>query len=193
MKMRGFQTYAAILNVLSAAAWTSVDGNTAYSAAKSVECGLTNGVRLKLASQGTLVAALVPGVTATETMTDYAERAGIVFPEGTMNDPADLVRLTLDGLEAGDVEILDRFGVAAKATLSGPPRAFDLEAAAAERRSCQEPALRSVQFGAHLRGSRCGAVVRRWTHDRNARREERGRRVRPSHPLRGARRDRGTG
>src|ERR1700712_2122349 len=69
----------AILNVRSAVAWTSVDGNTAYSAAKSAEWGLTNGVRLELAGQGTLVAALVPGMTATQTMKDYAERAGIVF------------------------------------------------------------------------------------------------------------------
>src|ERR1700712_4383443 len=76
----------AILNVLSAVAWTPVDGNTAYSAAKSAQWGLTNGVRLELAGQGTLVAALVPGMTATETMKDYAEREGIVFPEGTMND-----------------------------------------------------------------------------------------------------------
>jgi hypothetical protein len=49
-----------------------------------------------------------------------------------MNEPADLVRLALDGLEAGDIEILDRFGVAAKATLTGPPQAFDLAAAAAQ-------------------------------------------------------------
>ena len=41
-----------------------------------------------------------------------------------MNDPADLVRLALDGLEAGNIEILDRFGIDAKATLAGPPRAF---------------------------------------------------------------------
>jgi short-subunit dehydrogenase len=120
----------AILNVLSAVAWTPVDGNTAYSAAKSAEWGLTNGVRFELAGQGTLVAALVPGVTATETMKDYAEREGIVFPEGTMNEPAELVRLALDGLEAGDVENLDRFGATAKTTLAGPPEAFSLEAAA---------------------------------------------------------------
>jgi hypothetical protein len=68
-------------------------------------------------------------MTATETMKDYAEREGIAVPEGTMNDPADLVRLALDGLEAGDIEILDRFGATAKATLVGPPQAFDLEAA----------------------------------------------------------------
>jgi NAD(P)-dependent dehydrogenase (short-subunit alcohol dehydrogenase family) len=114
----------AILNVLSAAAWNTVDGNTAYAAAKSAEWGLTNGVRVELAGQGTLVAALVPGMTATDTMIEFAAQAGVELPEGAMNDPADLVRLALDGLEAGDIEILDRYGADAKATLNGPPRAF---------------------------------------------------------------------
>lgn len=118
----------AILNVLSAVAWTSVLGNTAYSAAKSAQWGLTNGIRLELAAQGTHVAALVPGMTATETMKAWAQDNGISLPQGTMNDPADLARLALDGLEAGEIEILDRFGVTAKASLSGPPIAFDLAA-----------------------------------------------------------------
>ena len=121
----------AILNVLSAAAWNTVDGNTAYAAAKSAQWGLTNGVRVELAGQGTLVAALVPGLIATQTLRDYAAAAGVVLAEDAMNDPADLARLALDGIEAGDVEILDRLGADAKASLSGPPRAFDLQAAAA--------------------------------------------------------------
>lgn len=119
----------AILNVLSAVAWTTVEGNTAYGAAKSAEWGLTNGVRLELAGQGTLVSALVPGVTATETMRDYVRDSGLEIGEGAMNEPGDLVRLALDGIEAGEIEILDRFGTFAKSTLTGPPQAFDLEAA----------------------------------------------------------------
>ncbi len=116
----------AILNVLSAAAWTTVDGNTAYAAAKSAEWGLTNGVRIELADQGTLVAALVPGLVGTQTLFDFAERTGIPLPEDDVVDPADLARLALDGLEAGDIEILDRIGADAKAGLAGPPRAFAL-------------------------------------------------------------------
>lgn len=114
----------AILNVLSAAAWTTVDGNTAYAAAKSAEWGLTNGVRIELAGQGTLVAALVPGLIGTQTLFDFAEREGIELPAAAVLDPADLVQLALDGLEAGDIEILDPMGVDAKATLAGPPRTF---------------------------------------------------------------------
>ncbi|CAN5648900.1 SDR family NAD(P)-dependent oxidoreductase [soil metagenome] len=114
----------AILNVLSAVAWNTVDGNTAYAAAKSAQWGLTNGVRIELAGQRTLVAALMPGLIGTQTLLDFAANAGIQFPDGAVSEPADLVRLALDGLEAGEIEILDRLGAAAKATLTGPPRAF---------------------------------------------------------------------
>ncbi len=121
----------AILNVLSAAAWTTVNGNTSYAAAKSAQWALTNGVRVELASQGTLVAALVPGLIATDTLKDYLRNAGVELPDGTMNDPAELARLALDGLEAGDIEILDHYSAEAKATLSGPPQEFKLETLAA--------------------------------------------------------------
>ena len=114
----------AILNVLSAVAWTAVDGNTAYSAAKSAQWGLTNGVRIELAHQGTQVVALVPGLIGTQTLYDFAERHGVEFPDGAVMDPADLVRLALDGLEADEIEILDPMAVEAKASLAGPPRAF---------------------------------------------------------------------
>lgn len=116
----------AILNVLSAVAWNTVDGNTSYAAAKSAEWGLTNGVRVELAGQGTLVAALVPGLIATDTLKNYLNSAGLALPDGAMDDPAELSRLALNGLEAGDIEILDRYGVAAKASLSGPPQEFKL-------------------------------------------------------------------
>lgn len=116
----------AILNVLSAAAWMTVEGNTAYAAAKSAQWGLTNGVRVELARQGTFVAALVPGLVGTQTLFDFARRNGLTFPEGAVIDPGDLVRLALDGLEAGDIEIMDPLAVEAKSALAGPPRAFAL-------------------------------------------------------------------
>lgn len=116
----------AIVNVLSAAAWNTVDGNTAYAAAKSAQWGLTNGVRVELASHGTQVVALVPGLIGTQTLFDFAERHGIEFEEGAVLDPADLVRLALDGLEAGEIEILDPLAVEAKASLAEPPRAWAL-------------------------------------------------------------------
>ncbi|GAB98650.1 putative oxidoreductase [Gordonia namibiensis NBRC 108229] len=116
----------AILNVLSAAAWNTVDGNTAYAAAKSAEWGLTNGVRVELAGQGTLVSALVPGLIATQTLLDYAEQAGMELPESLLNQPTELARIALDGLEAGDLEILDDLSRQSKAGLAGPPQALAL-------------------------------------------------------------------
>ncbi|TRW81448.1 SDR family NAD(P)-dependent oxidoreductase [Mycolicibacterium sp. 018/SC-01/001] len=114
----------AILNVLSAAAWTTVDGNAAYAASKSAEWGLTNNVRMELAAQGTLVSALIPGLIGTQTLFDFAEQHGIEFGEGAVIDPADLVTVALDGLEADEVEIFDSLGRTAKQALSGPPISF---------------------------------------------------------------------
>ena len=54
----------------------------------------------------------------------YAERHGITFEDGAVMDPAELVRLALDGLEHGEIEILDPIGAESKASLAGPPRAF---------------------------------------------------------------------
>lgn len=121
----------AILNVLSAVAWTTVDGNTAYAAAKSAQWGLTNGVRVELAYQERMSPPSSPGSSPRRRCGTSPRTAGVEFREGTLLDPADLVRLALDGLEAGEIEILDRIGADAKATLTGPPRAFNLEAAAA--------------------------------------------------------------
>lgn len=118
----------AVLNVLSGAAWQTVDGNTAYAAAKAAQWSLTNGVRLELAGQGTHVTALVPGMIDTEPMRAFAAEHGYELPEGALDDPAHVVALGLDGLEAGEIEVVHGFAVHAKAALTGPPRPLDLEA-----------------------------------------------------------------
>jgi NAD(P)-dependent dehydrogenase (short-subunit alcohol dehydrogenase family) len=118
----------AVLNVLSGAAWQTVDGNTAYAAAKAAQWSLTNGVRLELAGQGTHVTALVPGMIDTEPMLEFAAAHGYELPEGALDDPAHVVARGLDGLEAGEIEVVHGFAVQAKATLAGPPRALDLDA-----------------------------------------------------------------
>ncbi|MGH8967613.1 MAG: SDR family NAD(P)-dependent oxidoreductase, partial [Actinomycetes bacterium] len=45
----------AIVNVLSALSWFAAPGSGSYSAAKAAEWNMTNGVRLELAAQGTVV------------------------------------------------------------------------------------------------------------------------------------------
>jgi len=55
----------AILNVLSSLSWFAYDGANAYAAAKSAAWGMTNGIRLELAAQGTLVTGLHLNATDT--------------------------------------------------------------------------------------------------------------------------------
>jgi NAD(P)-dependent dehydrogenase (short-subunit alcohol dehydrogenase family) len=102
-----------ILNVMSLLSWLSYDGATAYSAAKAAEWSLTNGIRLELASQGTTVTGLHLGSTDTDMMASV---------DVEKNDPADVVHTALDGLEAGEIEILaDENTVQVKAALSADP------------------------------------------------------------------------
>ena len=103
----------AILNVLSRMSWLSYPGANSYAVAKAAEWSLTNGVRLELASQGTQVTGLAMSATDTDMM------AGWDLPK---NDPADVVRQALDGLEAGHLEIIaDRDTALAKAALGADP------------------------------------------------------------------------
>jgi NAD(P)-dependent dehydrogenase (short-subunit alcohol dehydrogenase family) len=106
----------AILNVLSALSWFSYDGANAYAAAKAAEWSLTNGIRLELAGQGTLVTGLHVGAVDTDLMASW---------DGEKNDPADVVRAALDGIEASKIEVLvDEWSVKIKAALAADPSAF---------------------------------------------------------------------
>jgi NAD(P)-dependent dehydrogenase (short-subunit alcohol dehydrogenase family) len=103
----------AILNVLSRMSWLSYPGANAYAAAKAAEWSLTNGIRLELAGQGTLVTGVHLSATDTDMM------AGWDIPK---NDPADVVRAALDGLEAGALEVIaDADTAASKAALATDP------------------------------------------------------------------------
>ena len=104
----------AILNVLSRMSWLSYPGANSYAVAKAAAWSLTNGIRLELAGQGTLVTGLLMSATDTDMM------AGWDIPK---NDPADVVRQALDGIEADALEVVaDADPAAAKAGLSGDPR-----------------------------------------------------------------------
>ncbi|MGY2078972.1 SDR family oxidoreductase [Modestobacter sp. SYSU DS0657] len=106
----------AILNVLSALSWFSTDGANAYAAAKAAAWSLTNGVRLELTGQGTQVTGVVLGAADTDMMAGYT---------GPMSDPADVVRAALDGVQAGDWEVLvDDWSRHVKAALASDPREF---------------------------------------------------------------------
>jgi NAD(P)-dependent dehydrogenase (short-subunit alcohol dehydrogenase family) len=88
---------SAVLNVLSVLSWLSFPTIGAYCAAKSAEWSLTNALRQELALQGTRVSSLHVGYMDTD-MT-----RGIEAPKA---DPADIARMALEGIAAGDVEII---------------------------------------------------------------------------------------
>ena len=87
----------AIVNVLSALSWVSFPSVATYSASKSAAWSLTNGLRNELRAQGTQVVALHVGYMDTD-MT-----RGLDAPKSS---PADVARLTLEGVEAGAFEVL---------------------------------------------------------------------------------------
>jgi NAD(P)-dependent dehydrogenase (short-subunit alcohol dehydrogenase family) len=87
----------AIVNVLSALSWVSFPSVATYSASKSAAWSLTNGLRNELRAQGTQVVALHVGYMDTD-MT-----RGLDAPKSS---PADVARVTLEGVEAGAFEVL---------------------------------------------------------------------------------------
>ncbi|MEV8509337.1 SDR family oxidoreductase [Actinoplanes sp. NPDC051475] len=106
----------AILNVLSALSWFSYPGANAYAAAKAAEWSLTNGVRLELAAQDTLVTGLHLGAADTDMSARF---------EGPKISPEQAVTAALDGLEEHRLEVLaDDWSRHVKAALAGDPSAF---------------------------------------------------------------------
>ena len=85
----------ALINVLSVASW--VGGLGAYSASKAALWSATNSLRLELQPQGTQVVGLHLGFADTPMTKDLAVEK---------SDPAEIVRITYDGLEAGQHEVL---------------------------------------------------------------------------------------
>jgi NAD(P)-dependent dehydrogenase (short-subunit alcohol dehydrogenase family) len=88
---------SAILNVLSVLSWVTFPGYTGYSAAKSAAWSLTNGLRHELAAQHTQVSALHVGFMDTDM---------VAHVDAPKSDPALIAAIALDGLEAGELEIL---------------------------------------------------------------------------------------
>jgi NAD(P)-dependent dehydrogenase (short-subunit alcohol dehydrogenase family) len=91
------QQRSAVLNILSVLSWVSFPNSGAYCAAKSAEWSLTNALRQELAPQGTRVSSLHVGYMDT----DMTSR--ITAPK---SDPAGIAKIAIDGIEAGDAEII---------------------------------------------------------------------------------------
>ena len=105
----------AILNVLSVLSWVHLPASGAYSAAKAAAWALTDALRDELAPRGIHVAGLHVGYMDTE-MVSYV-------PADQKIDPAAVATLALDGLFAGEPEILaDDVSRTVKAQLSDSHR-----------------------------------------------------------------------
>lgn len=110
----------AIVNMLSALSWFAYDGANAYAVAKAAEWNLTNGIRLELAGQGTLVVAVHVAAVDTDMMAGY---------DGPMVEPAAVVHAALDAVEAGRLEVVvDEWSAQVKQALAGDPSRFYGEA-----------------------------------------------------------------
>jgi NAD(P)-dependent dehydrogenase (short-subunit alcohol dehydrogenase family) len=100
----------AIVNMLSVTSFYNNPFNSSYGASKAAGWSLTNGIRLELHHQGTLVVAVHAGFIDT----DMAALAS-----GPKDSPEDVVRQALDAVEAGQVEVLaDERTRTVKASLS---------------------------------------------------------------------------
>ena len=100
----------ALINIISVLSWLSSPGSGGYSASKSAQWGLTNGLRSELREQQTLVIGVHPAYIDTD-MT-----AGIEAPKST---PQEVVALTLKGLSEGHEEVvISDISHAVKASLS---------------------------------------------------------------------------
>ena len=87
----------ALINVLSVLSWVSPPGAGGYSASKSAQWGLTNGLRGELREQGTLVIGVHPAYIDTDMVAD------VQAPKST---PQEVVALTLQALNEDREEVL---------------------------------------------------------------------------------------
>lgn len=100
-----------ILNVLSVLSWLHPPTSGAYSAAKAAGWAMTDAIRQELEPRGIQVTAVHVGYMDTD-MVSY-------IPADQKTDPAVVAKLALDGLFAGEPEVLaDNTSRAVKAQLS---------------------------------------------------------------------------
>ena len=107
----------AIVNVLSAMSWFGLKGANSYHLTKGAAWAMTNGVRLELADQGTLVTAVHLGLADTDMAAawDVPKLA-----------PSDLVDAALDGVEGDSAEVLaDDWSRGVKSRLPLAPEEFN--------------------------------------------------------------------
>ncbi|GIH67638.1 SDR family oxidoreductase [Microbispora siamensis] len=107
----------AIVNIASSASWFVFPGSSAYAVSKAAVWSMSKALRQELAGQGTLVTSVHLAMADTDMTKGY---------DMPKMDPADVARITLDGVEAEALEVVvDEFTEMVKASLSKDPREFD--------------------------------------------------------------------
>ncbi|WP_454853660.1 SDR family oxidoreductase [Promicromonospora soli] len=107
----------AVVNILSAMSWFGVNGANSYHLTKAAAWAMTNGVRLELAEQGTLVTAVHLGLADTDMSAGWSV---------SKIAPSDLADAALNGVEAGSAEVLaDQWSRDIKSRLTLAPEEFN--------------------------------------------------------------------
>ena len=107
----------AVVNILSAMSWFGVNGANSYHLTKAAAWAMTNGVRLELAEQGTLVTAVHLGLADTDMSAGWSV---------SKIAPSDLADAALNGVEAGSAEVLaDQWSRDIKSRLTLTPEEFN--------------------------------------------------------------------
>ena len=106
----------ALVNMLSALSWISLESSGAYSVSKAAAWALTNGLRNELRGQGTQVLGIHAG---------YIDTDMVSHVTAAKSSPDDIARRTLEALERGDSEILaDETSQQVKAGFNAPRAAY---------------------------------------------------------------------
>lgn len=104
----------ALVDIHSVLSW--LGGYGAYGASKAALWSATNSLRIELESQGTLVTGVHLGFTDTDMIADI---------DAAKNDPRDVARAIVDGVESGAAEVLaDDLTRHVKSALAGPVEAL---------------------------------------------------------------------
>jgi len=103
-----------LVDISTVLSW--MGGFGGYGDSKAAIWSLTNSLRIELEKQGTLVTGVHLGYTETDMTAEF---------DVPKNDPRDVARQIVDGVEHGDAEVLaDDMTRYVKAALSGPVEAL---------------------------------------------------------------------
>ncbi|MGO4504978.1 MULTISPECIES: SDR family oxidoreductase [unclassified Dyella] len=106
----------ALVNMLSALSWLSLDSTSAYSVTKAAAWALTNSLRIELRAQGTQVLGIHAG---------YIDTDMVSHVDAPKTSPADIAARTLEALERDDAEVLaDDTAKHVKAGFGATPAAY---------------------------------------------------------------------